>query len=44
MNGNPNDRARNLAVFIDFENLASGFENRKEVMFDLRRVLDRLLV
>jgi len=43
LNGNPSDRARNLAVFIDFENLASGFENRKEVAFDIRRVLDRLL-
>jgi uncharacterized protein (TIGR00288 family) len=43
LNGNAGDRARNLAVFIDFENLASGFENRKDVAFDVRRVLDRLL-
>jgi uncharacterized protein (TIGR00288 family) len=37
------DRPRNLAVFIDFENLAMGFEGRKDVAFDIRRVLDRLV-
>jgi uncharacterized protein (TIGR00288 family) len=37
------DKARNLAVFIDFENLATGFEGRKDVAFDIRRVLDRLV-
>jgi uncharacterized protein (TIGR00288 family) len=34
---------RNLAVFIDFENLALGFGNRKGDEFDIRRILDRLL-
>lgn len=42
MNG-PGEKARNLAVFIDFENLATGFEGRKDVAFDIHRVLDRLV-
>ncbi|OGF17283.1 MAG: hypothetical protein A2W00_14095 [Candidatus Eisenbacteria bacterium RBG_16_71_46] len=32
-----------LAVFIDFENLAMGFEGSKKDSFNIRRVLDRLL-
>jgi uncharacterized protein (TIGR00288 family) len=43
VNGNTGERPRNLAVFIDFENLATGFEGRKDVAFDIRRVLDRLV-
>jgi uncharacterized protein (TIGR00288 family) len=34
---------RNLAVFIDFENLALGFSPRRKDEFDVRLVLDRLL-
>ncbi len=34
---------RNLAVFLDFENLALGFTGRKGTAFDIQRVLDRLL-
>ncbi|MFH1276905.1 MAG: NYN domain-containing protein, partial [Candidatus Eisenbacteria bacterium] len=34
---------RNLAVFLDFENLALGFTGRREKAFDIQRVLDRLL-
>ncbi|MFH1279800.1 MAG: NYN domain-containing protein, partial [Candidatus Eisenbacteria bacterium] len=34
---------RNLAVFLDFENLALGFTGRRENAFDIKRVLDRLL-
>jgi uncharacterized protein (TIGR00288 family) len=32
-----------LAVFIDFENLALGFPKKRGFSFDIRRVLDRLL-
>jgi len=39
----PGALARNLAVFIDFENLALGFTGRKGAAFDIHRVLDRLL-
>ena len=42
MNG-PSDKARSLAVFIDFENLATGFEGRKDVAFDIHPLLDRLV-
>lgn len=34
--------ARSLAVFIDFENLALGFQNRRD-RFDISRVLERLV-
>lgn len=34
---------RNLAVFLDFENLALGFTGRKGEAFDIQRVLNRLL-
>lgn len=33
---------RSLAVFIDFENLALGFQNRRD-RFDIERVLERLV-
>ncbi|HMB67880.1 MAG TPA: NYN domain-containing protein [bacterium] len=36
------DGERNLAVYIDFENLALGFEGNRN-QFDIGRVLDRLL-
>jgi uncharacterized protein (TIGR00288 family) len=36
------DSARSLAVFIDFENLALGFQGRRE-RFDITRVIERLV-
>src|ERR1700719_15111 len=36
------DGARSLAVFIDFENLALGFQNRRD-RFEIGRVLERLV-
>src|SRR3954451_15691832 len=36
------DGARSLAVFIDFENLALGFQGRRD-RFDINRVLERLV-
>src|SRR6266403_1574240 len=36
------DGERSLAVFIDFENLALGFQGRRE-RFDIERVLERLV-
>src|ERR1700740_331137 len=36
------DGSRSLAVFIDFENLALGFQGRRE-RFDIARVLERLV-
>jgi uncharacterized protein (TIGR00288 family) len=37
-----NDGERSLAIFIDFENLALGFQGRRE-RFDIVRVLERLV-
>jgi uncharacterized protein (TIGR00288 family) len=37
-----NDGDRSLAVFIDFENLALGFQGRRD-RFDIARVLERLV-
>ncbi len=38
------DRERSLAVFIDLENLAMGFQNqRKTSRFDIQKVLERLV-
>lgn len=37
------DSERNLAVYIDFENIALGFPEGSRASFDIRRVLDRLL-
>jgi len=37
------DDAGNLAVFIDFENLALGFQGKKKSRFAIRRVLERLV-
>ena len=36
------DSDRALAIFIDFENLALGFQNRRD-RFDIERVLERLV-
>src|SRR5437660_744490 len=36
------DSERSLAVFIDFENLALGFQGRRD-RFDIGRVLERLV-
>jgi uncharacterized protein (TIGR00288 family) len=36
------DGDRSLAIFVDFENLALGFQNRRE-RFDIHRVLERLV-
>src|SRR5437763_6566343 len=36
------DNDKSLAVFIDFENLALGFQNRRD-RFDIDRVLERLV-
>src|SRR5438067_4176926 len=36
------DGERSLAIFIDFENLALGFQGRRE-RFDIARVLERLV-
>jgi len=38
-----NDRERSLAVFIDLENLAMGFQNSRKTKFDIQKVLERLL-
>ncbi len=41
---NKPDRERNLAVFIDLENLAMGFSNqRKTNRFEIQKVLERLV-
>lgn len=40
---NPND-TRNMAVFCDFENLALGVREAKYDRFDMKKVLERLLV
>ena len=40
---NPNE-TRNMAVFCDFENLALGVREAKYEKFDMRKVLERLLV
>ena len=37
------DRERNLAVFIDLENLAMGFQNQRKSKFDIQKVLERLV-
>jgi uncharacterized protein (TIGR00288 family) len=37
------ERERNLAVFIDLENLAMGFQNQRKTRFDIQKVLERLV-
>ncbi len=39
-----NERTHMMAVFCDFENLALGVEDAKYDKFDIRRVLERLLI
>lgn len=36
-------RGRNLALYIDFDNIAIGFRDKRGKLFEIRRVLDRLL-
>ena len=37
------ERERSLAVFIDLENLAMGFQNSRKTKFDIQKVLERLV-
>ena len=37
------ERERNLAVFIDLENLAMGFSHQRKARFDIQKVLERLV-
>ncbi len=37
------ERERSLAVFIDLENLAIGFQNQRKIKFDIQKVLERLV-
>jgi uncharacterized protein (TIGR00288 family) len=39
----PNQEARSLAVFCDFENIALGVREAKYAQFDMEKVLERLL-
>jgi uncharacterized protein (TIGR00288 family) len=38
-----NDRERNLAVFVDLENLAMGFQGQRKAKFEIQKVLERLV-
>jgi uncharacterized protein (TIGR00288 family) len=38
-----NERERNLAVFVDLENLVMGFSNQRKTRFDIQKVLERLV-
>jgi len=40
---NKADRERNLAVFVDMENLAQGYQNQRKPRFDIQKVLERLV-
>src|ERR671939_1015995 len=37
------ERERNLAVFVDLENLAMGFQNQRKIKFEVQKVLERLV-
>jgi len=37
------ERERSLAVFVDLENLAMGFQNQRKTKFEIQKVLERLL-
>lgn len=37
------ERERNLAVFVDLENLAQGFQQQRKTRFDIQKVLERLV-
>ena len=36
------DRERSLAMFVDLENLAMGFQNQRKTKFDITKVLERI--
>jgi uncharacterized protein (TIGR00288 family) len=38
-----NERERSLAMFVDLENLAMGFQNQRKTKFDIQKVLERLV-
>jgi len=38
-----NDRERSLAMFVDLETLAMGFQNSRKTRFDIQKVLERLV-
>src|SRR6516164_3225410 len=38
-----NERERSLAVFVDLENLAMGFQHARKAKFEIQKVLERLL-
>ena len=38
-----NERERSLAMFVDLENLAMGFQNSRKTRFEIQKVLERLL-
>jgi uncharacterized protein (TIGR00288 family) len=37
------ERERNLAVFVDLENLVQGFQQQRKTKFDIQKVLERLV-
>ncbi len=37
------ERERNLAVFVDLENLATGYAGQRKARFDIQKVLERLV-
>src|SRR4051812_47079841 len=43
MSMSKSDRERNLAVFVDLENLAQGFQHQRKTRFDIQKVLERLV-
>jgi len=38
-----NEQERSLAVFVDLENLAMGFQNSRKARFEIQKVLERLV-
>jgi uncharacterized protein (TIGR00288 family) len=38
-----NERERSLAMFVDLENLAMGFQNSRKTRFEIQKVLERLV-
>src|SRR6266513_6539761 len=37
------ERERSLAMFVDLENLAMGFQNQRKIKFEIQKVLERLV-
>src|SRR6516165_10948065 len=37
------ERERSLAMFVDLENLAMGFQNSRKTRFEIQKVLERLV-